>query len=245
MSEIARAFEYDPGEYVFLDDEDFDAVKVDGFRTIDISDFVPYEQIDPIYFRAHVLRRPGQGCREGVRPPPRSDGEVRPRRRRNVRHARSAAPRLPSRPGPGDHARADVLRRRSAADGRARSGEGRCRPSRAHDGGAADRELHGRLRAVEVHRHLPRRAHRDHRGEAQGQGRPSRQARGAGARPRICSRRCARASTAPRDRALDAPHADGELEELSKDELYERAQRADIPGRSRMSRTKLIEALRA
>jgi DNA end-binding protein Ku len=44
--------------------------------------------------------------------------------------------------------------------------------------------------------------------------------------------RCARASV------------DGELEALSKDDLYESAQRADIPGRSRMSRTQLIKALR-
>src|SRR4051812_22079632 len=49
--EISRAYEYESGEYVFLSDEDFDSVKTQGFRTIDITDFVPYEQIDPIYFR--------------------------------------------------------------------------------------------------------------------------------------------------------------------------------------------------
>ncbi|HKP18349.1 MAG TPA: Rho termination factor N-terminal domain-containing protein [Gaiellaceae bacterium] len=35
------------------------------------------------------------------------------------------------------------------------------------------------------------------------------------------------------------------LEELTKDELYARAQEADIPGRSEMSKEELIEALRA
>jgi hypothetical protein len=35
------------------------------------------------------------------------------------------------------------------------------------------------------------------------------------------------------------------LEDLTKEELYERAQEADIPGRSEMSKEKLIEALRA
>lgn len=51
--EIAKAFEYEEGEYVVLDDEDFEAASAAGYKTIDITDFVPYEQIDPIYF-AHT-----------------------------------------------------------------------------------------------------------------------------------------------------------------------------------------------
>jgi hypothetical protein len=35
------------------------------------------------------------------------------------------------------------------------------------------------------------------------------------------------------------------LEDLTKEELYERAQQADIPGRSEMSKDQLVEALRA
>lgn len=35
----------------------------------------------------------------------------------------------------------------------------------------------------------------------------------------------------------------GDLEDLSRDELYERAQKEDVPGRSSMSRKELIEAL--
>src|SRR5919202_3909293 len=49
--EIVRAFEYEKDEFVYLSDEDFEAAKVEGYRTIDIRDFVPYEQIDPILFR--------------------------------------------------------------------------------------------------------------------------------------------------------------------------------------------------
>jgi DNA end-binding protein Ku len=49
--EIVKAFEYEKGEYVYLSDEDFEAAKVDeGGRTIDIRAFVPYEEIDPIFF---------------------------------------------------------------------------------------------------------------------------------------------------------------------------------------------------
>jgi DNA end-binding protein Ku len=51
--EIVKAFEYRKGELVHMDDEDFEAARVEGYRTIDITDFVPYEQIDPIYF-AHT-----------------------------------------------------------------------------------------------------------------------------------------------------------------------------------------------
>jgi len=36
-----------------MEDEDFQAARVEGYKTIDITDFVPYEQIDPIYF-AHT-----------------------------------------------------------------------------------------------------------------------------------------------------------------------------------------------
>src|SRR3954470_1892842 len=51
--EIVKAFEYAKGEYVYMEDEDFEAARVEGYKTIDITDFVPYEQIDPIYF-AHT-----------------------------------------------------------------------------------------------------------------------------------------------------------------------------------------------
>ena len=39
--------------------------------------------------------------------------------------------------------------------------------------------------------------------------------------------------------------AQGSLEDLTKEQLYERAQQADIPGRSEMSKEQLVEALRA
>jgi len=51
--EIVKAFEYEKGEYVVMEDEDFEAAQVEGYKTIDITDFVPYEQIDPIFF-AHT-----------------------------------------------------------------------------------------------------------------------------------------------------------------------------------------------
>jgi DNA end-binding protein Ku len=49
-AEIEKAFEYRKGEFVYMTDEDFEAARVEGYKTIDVIDFVPYEQIDPIFF---------------------------------------------------------------------------------------------------------------------------------------------------------------------------------------------------
>jgi DNA end-binding protein Ku len=48
--EIVKAFEYEKGEWVYMTDEDFEAAAAENHRTIDIRSFVPYEDIDPIYF---------------------------------------------------------------------------------------------------------------------------------------------------------------------------------------------------
>jgi DNA end-binding protein Ku len=59
--EIAKGFEWD-GEYVVMSDEDFEAAsaKSEG-RTIDIKDFVDYDQIDPIYFDRTYMLGPADG----------------------------------------------------------------------------------------------------------------------------------------------------------------------------------------
>jgi DNA end-binding protein Ku len=63
-SEIVKAYEYRKGEYVFMEDRDFEAVRAEGYKTIDITDFVPYEEIDPIYFAHTYLVGPGQGAQK-------------------------------------------------------------------------------------------------------------------------------------------------------------------------------------
>jgi len=61
--EIVKAFEYEKGEYVQMTDEDFEAAEVDtGHKTIDIRDFVPYEEIDPIYFERTYYLGPQDGA---------------------------------------------------------------------------------------------------------------------------------------------------------------------------------------
>jgi DNA end-binding protein Ku len=59
--EIVKAFEFEKGEYVFMDEEDFEAAKVEGYKTIDIVDFVSYVDIDPIYFAKTYYVGPDRG----------------------------------------------------------------------------------------------------------------------------------------------------------------------------------------
>ena len=59
--EIVKGFEFEQDEFVILTDEDFDAAKAEGVKTIEISDFVPYEEIDPIYFERTYFLGPQDG----------------------------------------------------------------------------------------------------------------------------------------------------------------------------------------
>jgi DNA end-binding protein Ku len=59
--EIVKAFEFEQGEYVFMEDEDFEAARTEGYKTIEITDFVPYEQVDPIYFARTYYLGPEEG----------------------------------------------------------------------------------------------------------------------------------------------------------------------------------------
>jgi DNA end-binding protein Ku len=60
--EIVKAFEYTKGKLVHLTDEDFEAVQVEGQRTIDLEDFVPYDEIDPTFFAHTYLVAPEDGA---------------------------------------------------------------------------------------------------------------------------------------------------------------------------------------
>ena len=60
--EIVKAFEYTKGKLVHLTDEDFEAVQVEGQHTIELEDFVPYEEIDPTFFAHTYLVGPQDGA---------------------------------------------------------------------------------------------------------------------------------------------------------------------------------------
>lgn len=51
QDEIVKGFEYEPGKYVIIKEEDFEAVKAEvNARAIEILDFVDLSEIDPIYY---------------------------------------------------------------------------------------------------------------------------------------------------------------------------------------------------
>ena len=60
-SEISTAYEVSKGEYVYLDDDDFARAAGPLGRTIDLADFVPYSEIDPIYFERTYYLGPAEG----------------------------------------------------------------------------------------------------------------------------------------------------------------------------------------
>jgi DNA end-binding protein Ku len=60
--EIVKAYEIEKGEYVYLEDEDFEAAQAEGGHAFDINQFVAIEEIDPIYFERTYYLAPQDGA---------------------------------------------------------------------------------------------------------------------------------------------------------------------------------------
>lgn len=48
--EIVKGYEYEPGKFVILTEEDFASIETKSERAVEILDFVKLEEIDPVYF---------------------------------------------------------------------------------------------------------------------------------------------------------------------------------------------------
>jgi DNA end-binding protein Ku len=59
--EIVKAYEVSDGELVYLTDDDFRAAEDESYRTIEILDFVPHDEIDPIVFQRTYYLGPADG----------------------------------------------------------------------------------------------------------------------------------------------------------------------------------------
>ncbi len=77
--DIVRGFEYEPGKYVIMTDEDFESLQVKSEKTVEILDFVRLEEVDPVYFdksyflapqetggKAYTLLREALGQKEKI-----------------------------------------------------------------------------------------------------------------------------------------------------------------------------------
>lgn len=66
--DIMRGYEFEPGRYVLLDDEELDAVKLESKHTIELTQFVEACEIDPLYFeKPYFLLPDGDVAEEGYR----------------------------------------------------------------------------------------------------------------------------------------------------------------------------------
>lgn len=59
--QIVKGFEYERGRYVIMNDEDFAKVKIESTHSIDITDFVDLEQVDPKFFYKPYFLEPQKG----------------------------------------------------------------------------------------------------------------------------------------------------------------------------------------
>jgi DNA end-binding protein Ku len=48
--EIVKGFQYEKGSYVLLNDEELEAVKLDSKKTLELTQFVDYDEIDVLYY---------------------------------------------------------------------------------------------------------------------------------------------------------------------------------------------------
>lgn len=66
--DIVSAYEFEPGNYVFMEEEELDQLKLSSRHTIELSRFVDADEIDPLYFdRPYFLLPDGEVAEEGYR----------------------------------------------------------------------------------------------------------------------------------------------------------------------------------
>jgi DNA end-binding protein Ku len=242
--EIVRAFEYEKGEYVYMSDEDFEAAKAEGFHTIEIRDFVPYEQIDPILFRHSYY----VGAQEGservyalLRQAMEDSGlaaiakfVMRDRQHLGCLRVREGVLTLEQMYFADEVRAVDELRPAEVeVDERELEMAAQLIDNFAGDFDADRYRDTYRDTLCEIIE-AKRKGEEVHVAPVEEPEQPT----------DLMAALRASIQAAQGRRAAPAA-ADGELDELSRAELYERAKRADIPGRSQMSRDELVEALRA
>src|SRR5437773_7639836 len=59
--QIVKGFEYERGRYVVLKEEDFAKVRIESTHSIDITDFVELQQVDPKFFYKPYFLEPQKG----------------------------------------------------------------------------------------------------------------------------------------------------------------------------------------
>ena len=76
-SALVKGYEFAKDQYVRFTDEELKALEGEASKMIDIAEFVPLDQVDPIYFEKTYYLGPRQGRREGLPAARRRDGQDR------------------------------------------------------------------------------------------------------------------------------------------------------------------------
>ncbi len=58
--EIVKGYEYEPGKFVLLNEEDLEKIELEQNKSVEIIDFVKLEEIDPIYFNRSYFIGPNE-----------------------------------------------------------------------------------------------------------------------------------------------------------------------------------------
>ena len=58
FEEVVRGYEYEKNHYVVLEDEDFEQLPLPSKHTVELSSFVPAEDIDPVYYEKSYYLEP-------------------------------------------------------------------------------------------------------------------------------------------------------------------------------------------
>ena len=62
--DIVKGYEYEPGKFVVLKDEDFRRADIEATQSVEILEFVPLKEIDPMFFdRPYYLESQKSGAR--------------------------------------------------------------------------------------------------------------------------------------------------------------------------------------
>jgi DNA end-binding protein Ku len=252
--EIVKGYEYQKGKWVTITDEDLEALELESLRTIDVVEFAPAEQIDPIFYEKTYYMVPNEGALKAYRlivDALEDEGlvgvckvAIREREHLATMRVKDGMLLLHTMHWP-EEVRAPrfaELRKRPKIDDRERKMARQLIQSLASDFDPKDF-------GDEYHKALKRLIDKKIKGEeivVQPEPEPtgevvdlmealraSVEAARQGKKPKLPKKKSAKGST---------PAAAG-LKDLSKQELLDRAKELDIPGRSKMGKSELVKAI--
>jgi DNA end-binding protein Ku len=243
--EIVKAFEYEKGEWVYMTGEDFEAAAAENHRTIDIRAFVPFEEIDSIYFERTYYLGPEEngervysllaramadsglaGVAKWVMRDRQNLGLLR------VRHGAIALERM--------HFADEIRSTEGIAPGDVELDKNELEMAaqliEQYSGTFKPEEYRDTYRDALCEIIEAKRRGEKVRVEAEPESEPPTD---------LMAALRASVEAARRQRPASTRNGNEDLEGKSKEELYELAKKADIPGRSDMSKDELVEALKA